>query len=145
MKVKIRFAADNSLTSWLIRIFTWSRVSHCDYVIERPEGLEYFGALPSTGVDFNKLDFKRTEFYEIDVPNPKAFEDFLFSQRGKAYDWMAIISLVARRPWQRDKKWFCSELLAAALEKGGTKLFNEKHARITPRDLYINAKFRRIE
>lgn len=146
MKVKIRFASSKSLISWVIRIFTWSRVSHVDYVFEYPNGgREYYGALPSTGVDYNDVEFDYVEYYEVDVPKPEELEKFLLEQRHKSYDWMAILSIVFRNQWQRDKKWFCSELIAAALEAGGIRIFNERHYRITPRDLYINVKFKKIE
>ena len=44
---------------------------------------------------------------------------FLRAQLGKAYDHTAIWGFAAGRDWREADSWFCSELLAAALEQSG--------------------------
>ena len=45
---------------------------------------------------------------------------FLKAQEGKGYDYMGLFGFLWRsNKWQNDSKWFCSELAAAAMERGG--------------------------
>ena len=141
MKIRLRFAADGSLTSRIIRFFTWSKISHVDYVFDDNT---YYGAMPPTGVNFNTEKFSHVEYYEIEVNDKRIIEHFLLSQKHKKYDWLAIFSIPFRKSWQQETKWICSELITVAIELD-TKLFNETPSRITPRDLYIHPLLKRVE
>ncbi|HEY9704948.1 MAG TPA: hypothetical protein V6C58_21090, partial [Allocoleopsis sp.] len=54
------------------------------------------------------------------------------------YDWKAIFGYLfhKRRKWQDENRWFCSELVAAILLKGGRKLFRSDLSRVTPHQLW---------
>lgn len=51
---------------------------------------------------------------------------FVEAQEGKKYDYTSVLRFISRRQESRKSrgKWFCSELVFAALEKGGLKLFS---------------------
>lgn len=49
----------------------------------------------------------------------KDFYGFLIEQIGKPYDKTAIIAFALDRDWREQDSWFCSELIAAALEVSG--------------------------
>lgn len=54
-----------------------------------------------------------------------AIRYFLESQLGKKYDWLGVVRFVSRtqlRPDAKDK-WFCSELVTAALAYAGITVF----------------------
>lgn len=48
--------------------------------------------------------------------NAQGFDTFLRAQLGKPYDMRAIIGFAVGRDWRESDSWFCSELVAAALE-----------------------------
>ena len=133
MKVRLKFSSNKTLTSWLVRVFTASEYSHVDYVFD---DYRCYSSLPRKGVDFTTdMRFDRSCFCEIEVPSKVRIEQFLIAQRGKKYDWKSIIAFPFRAPWNKKKRWFCSELISAALEEE-INMFEMKHNRITPADLY---------
>lgn len=140
--IKLRFVTNESFISKLIRFFTWSKFSHIDYVFDNGS---CYSAMPN-GVSFNDNDcYELIEYYELEVVNKIELEKFLYSQSGKPYDWKAIFGFIFRKNWSSDDKWFCSELIAAAVEVGGIKLFkNTTMDRITPRDLYTNPLLKKV-
>jgi hypothetical protein len=142
MKIKLRFVKNKTIWSKLVRIFTWSEFSHVDYVFD--DG-KCFGALPQIGVNFNTLRVDYCEFYEMEVKDKAKIEFWLLSQRGKAYDWMAILAMPFRRNWQDPSDWFCSELIATALEQD-TPMINEPNKyRVTPRDLLLSPFLKKVD
>jgi hypothetical protein len=139
--IVLRFASNDTIASSIVRYFTWSAFSHIDYIFD--DGRCY-SALPSTGVGFNSDINDYVEHFELKVKNKNKIEDFLLAQEGKKYDWSAIFGIPFRTKWNNDSKWFCSELITAAVEQD-IKLFNEPDKyRITPRDLYINPLLNKI-
>jgi hypothetical protein len=42
---------------------------------------------------------------------------FLWEQRGRPYDWRAILAFAIERNWQEEDSWYCAELKLAALLK----------------------------
>ena len=62
------------------------------------------------------------------------------TQAGKSYDFSAIGGIVLDRNWRDSRRWFCSELIAAAFEAVGSPLLNPSANvwRITPRDLLLS-------
>jgi hypothetical protein len=46
------------------------------------------------------------------------------TQAGKPYDFSAICGIAFDRDWRGSRRWFCSELIAAALEVVGSPLLN---------------------
>ena len=67
------------------------------------------------------------------------FYDFLKQQVGKPYDTRAIVGFAAGRNWRDADAWFCSELIAAALEACGFFPYPLASPinKIDPDDLYL--------
>lgn len=131
--MKAVYAKNNTIGSWVIRLFTFSKWSHVAVLIDE------FSIIDSTaryGVrvsDFS--DFKSKHDYVIidrELQDSEAALDFLFKQVGKKYDWSAIFGIILQRNWQEDDKWFCAELWEAASIQGGTRKFRDDPYRITP-------------
>lgn len=134
----VAFAKNKSLVGYIIRFFTWSRWNHCGaltkdgkYVIEATAS---HGVTKTTVAEF-KSRYSTVHFAKIACDADKA-QSFLLSQIGKKYDWMAIAALVLRVDFDRNDKWYCFELVAAA-----TQLFRtERGSRITGSDLWAISK-----
>lgn len=63
---------------------------------------------------------------------------FLRAQLGKKYDFKSVARFVSRRKVRADDRWFCSELVLAALESGGLSLLNIIPSEASPRDVTIS-------
>lgn len=131
-KITLRFVANRTLVSLLVRLLTFSKYSHVDYIFE--DGSAY-SSLPYTGVDYNYDINDVNEYVEVRVNSREKVERFLLDQRHKAYDWKAIFGIPFGRKWNSKGSWFCSELISAALQNDH-HLLKTKHHRITPGDLY---------
>jgi uncharacterized protein YycO len=53
---------------------------------------------------------------------------FALGQIGRGYDWWAIVRFVSRRAMPANDRWFCSELVFAALAAGGVRLLERVEA-----------------
>lgn len=104
---------------------------------------ETIGAVPP-GVQIRPAHYEvwtRTEILKIEAfPTcEEEFHAFLHEQIGKPYDWEAIIAFAVHRNWRMHDAWFCSELIAAALESSAwfPEPLSEAVNEITPRDLLL--------
>jgi len=119
--------------------------SHCDAVMRdgRLLGARFIGGVQARPGDYDAGGFTREFRLDLDADREQSdrYFDFLTSQIGKPYDAAAIIAFYSRRDWQSPEKWFCSELLGAALAECG--LFPPemavKFSRVTPRDMLLLA------
>jgi hypothetical protein len=75
----------------------------------------------------------------LTVPDIEAMRAFLREQLGAGYDWLGAAGIPVLRSddWQDPDRWWCSELIIAALAAGGLFIidFNEV-TRGTPNDLF---------
>ena len=141
--IKIRFASNKTLVSKIVRFFTRSEYSHVDYIFDTGEA---YSSLPHTGVNYNTDSNDVEVMCEVEVESKKLVENFLLSQQGKPYDLTAIFGFIFSRDWQEKDQWFCSELIAAAIQNGSSKpLYNTRLNRITPRDLFIHPSVKEIK
>jgi hypothetical protein len=85
--------------------------------------------------DFAKR-YREIKTVPLLVSDPSEFRAFLSAQVGKRYDWTALVALPFRADWQDQSKWFCSELAASAISRGGRSLRLPSY-RVTPRDLWV--------
>lgn len=136
MSVHLLFSRERSLTSYAIRTLTGSRWSHVDLFIDEKV---LIGALPVSGVAAYdpKVRFAECSRYEI-IPvevSDRAIAAAI-SQVGKPYDWTGALGVGVNRNWQDERRWFCSELAAWCLLKGGMELPNLNFHRYTPERLY---------
>jgi uncharacterized protein YycO len=127
------------MSGWLIRLFTFSQWNHVAIQV----GGVVFDATGRYGVrTWSAHDFKshydRVESIGVEI-DEQATTAFLKSQLGKPYDFMALVAMPFRSDWQSRDKWFCSELVTAALKAGGCKFDRLPAHRVTPRDLWVRA------
>lgn len=133
--MKIIYGRNSMPLSWLIRLFTWSRWSHCGIVY----GDDVIEATAKHGVIVTPIaEFKR-RYKTWAIAEMPSGDDWLLLARnevGKPYDWSAIFGLALRTGWDSDGKWFCSELIAHC-----SGIFREDRVgRITPEDLWRISK-----
>lgn len=145
--VILQFSARDDAGSTAIKLFERGWCSHVDTVF--PDGSllgarsDEVGGKPA-GVQLrpaNYMQFDKTVRYTLRMPtyNAVAFADFLQKQIGKPYDEKAIVAFALGRDWHNPDAWFCSELVAAALEQSGwfPNKISEDANFLTPRDLEI--------
>lgn len=118
--LEVSLAQGTGLISKTIDWFSAGRVSHADLVMPNHTLL---GARSDGGVKERPGDYlgniKRWVFSK-EVSREQAFEvyKFAYQQLDKGYDHLAIFAFAINRNWREEDRWFCSELVAAALEKG---------------------------
>ncbi len=142
MQATIRFSYQEKIGSTSIKALTWSKWSHVELVV----GDMTFGARMSGGVKWRpveKLPFH--QYLDIIVEVPGEFFSIMESQKGKDYDFTALLGWLVRRNWQDPEKWFCSELVAWALQEAGVICVRNIN-RVSPRELCLilhNLNFKR--
>lgn len=138
--MRLVFCTSQRVGSRLIRAFTWSDWSHVALV----DGGEVIEAVwPEVrAAPLNELlaNHAAHAFVDMRCAAPGEVIRAARSQVGKPYDVTALIGMLARRDWQEESGWFCSELVAWAFEQAGTPLFrrNAIH-RVTPQHLWMLA------
>ncbi|MDE2105504.1 MAG: hypothetical protein KGL39_50220 [Patescibacteria group bacterium] len=124
--IRLQFCSFPTIADGLIEWFTQGNVGHVDAVL--PDG-SLLGSQSSAcggkpaGVQIRPAGYDGLRDPVI-VEFPGAFPQvlrsnfwgFLRLQIGKPYDMEAIRAFVAGRDWRAEDSWFCSELIAAALE-----------------------------
>lgn len=137
---------------WVSRAIAWfsagtrGGVSHVDVVMRHGMLLgsrsDSVGGQPP-GVHIRDQDYapwRRRVVISLDSTEAEelAFYRFLNDQLGKPYDKVGILGFVGNRSWHEEDSWFCSELVAAALEEAGVlpKLFVPAN-KITPNELAV--------
>lgn len=64
---------------------------------------------------------------------PEAIVESALAQKGKPYDFWALIGWPFHRNWQSTDAWFCSEFVAAMAARHGVHLVpRTRHHRVTP-------------
>lgn len=154
--IRIRFVTGNDFLSSAIRVGErdgWT--THAEAVL--PDG-SLLGAHLDGGVQIRPAGYdKATMTRELIVAldpyvdgetqviesNGKSrrenvFYEFCRQQIGKPYDVTAIAGLALDRDWRETDSWFCSELMAAALEACGyLPKLSAADNHISPRDLLL--------
>lgn len=77
---------------------------------------------------------------QVWVPDLDAAVAFAEAQVGKGYDWLGAIGIpfTYSDDWADDSKWWCSELVFAIVQAGGTRLFDPGvMKRVRPIDLQM--------
>ncbi|WP_139227025.1 hypothetical protein [Marinobacter pelagius] len=136
--MKIWFCKTTDLGGWLIRLLTFSQWNHVAIEID---GVVY-DAMAGKGVRrMSAWGFEhrwdKAVSIRARVKDKQAAIDFLESQIGKPYDWVALLAMPFRTTWQSPHRWFCSELAAKAMIMAGHRRFNIEAFRVTPRDLWV--------
>jgi uncharacterized protein YycO len=134
--MQLIFATDSEPLSKVIRTVTsckWHHVGSVfdDYVIEA----RFSGVLKTPLADVKA----RGEFAIVDhkINNEDEAREFALAQVGKGYDLAGLIGFPFRARWQDPSRWYCSELVAAIAEAGGTSLVRSDLNGVSPRDLWV--------
>lgn len=138
--ITLEFSTSMAWQSALIRRMCHSPFSHVDVVHEK--GL--FGASDPGGVMFRPNDYQVFGIRRrcaIKTPVADKFMEIIFAEMGKPFDGEALYAFMSDkvREWRKPDSWFCSELVAYALEEAGFfpfKLISVKN-RISPADLLL--------
>lgn len=152
MSLILRFSGSSNIVGMAIKLYTWSRYSHVETVVDHPtKGRMLFGALPFSGVGYRPTDATDGEFVEEYIVDTTPFlkhcyVEKLISQQGKPYDYTALAGILIHRDWgTNESSWFCSELIAWAMKESGIKFLRTEHKnRITPEELLLSPLLRRI-
>ena len=141
--IRLRFVTCHDAISAAIRFAEYGFwASHAEAVM--PDGTllgaHYDGGVQARPAGYDQAIMLRQQVAEIPCAEAMAqrFHGFLRAQLGKPYDVEAIGALVARRDWREPDSWFCSELIAAALETCGyLPPLAADVSKIMPRDLLL--------
>lgn len=145
----LRFVTGNDFISNAIRM--GERDGWCTHVEASMPDSTLLGAHLDGGVQARPMGYdKGTRTRELmigltpfeDTNHPPGmedrFHDFLRSQIGKPYDTLGILGAALDRDWRNPSSWFCSELIAAALETCGyLNPLTAMNSHISPRDLLL--------
>ena len=144
--MKIRFTASLLPLSPLIRLWTWSRVSHCEF--EFRDGVQIVAAMEAGRIIATRNRKYTWEYnYELDITaeQEQVLRTWCEGELGKPYDYTALAPLNVLIPrikkrWKDPKTWMCSEFCAMGLDIIGIKLFDDEFKKVKPSDLYRKLK-----
>lgn len=138
--ITLQFSASPGFVSHAIRWFTFSDISHVDFVL--PDGwLLGSHVQGGNGVLIRPPHYlKWSKLIVATVDAPGSVLDAAASQIGRPFDYSALVNFGVQRDWQEQDSWFCSELTAWSFQQGGYPIFNPhvQTWRITPRDLLLS-------
>jgi uncharacterized protein YycO len=134
--VTIYLSASNTVGSYLIRFFTWSRWSHV-FIADGDDAIEAHWRHGVRRKPLKSLleDVSRYAKVEVSTGADEAVLEAVRAQIGKPYDYSAILGFLFRRDWQKETAWECAELVAFGFDRAGKPVFrSEDMSRITPGD-----------
>ncbi|MBF0568916.1 MAG: hypothetical protein HQK95_08640 [Nitrospirae bacterium] len=136
----IIFSTDEEPLSVLIRARTNSPVSHVAMFINEVAiySARAKGVIVDTILDWPNcvvLRFNHITNTQIDI-----MVSFIREQQGKGYDYQGLLDFLTNRDLHDPSKWFCSELVTAAILAAGIPIFGwrRESAFTSPGDLYSN-------
>jgi len=136
--MRVLFCTSDSFTSRAIRAITWSSFSHVA-IIDGAEVIEAVWPRVRVAPLVDVVE-AHSRWAVVDFPCRDEAEAIaaVRSQIGKPYDLAGMLGLALNRDWQKDDKWWCSELAALAAKAGGNDIYREgvMH-RITPQHLWM--------
>jgi hypothetical protein len=139
----VKFSANHFYLplSPLIRLWTWSRYSHCEFVFSN--GVSIFPAMEVGVVISTKKKYPIQTFVEVDLTpeEERKLYHWAKTQVGVPYDYTALAPfnvLIPRKKkqWKDPSLWMCSEFCAYGLDRVGVKLFEDDKRKITPGDVF---------
>jgi hypothetical protein len=140
--IRIRFVTGNDFISNAIRIGErdgWA--THTEAFVDGAwVGAHIDGGVEARPPGYDRATLTRELIVDLETSpaTAEAFEMFLAEQIGKPYDTTAVIGLGFGRNWREPDSWFCSELIAAALEACGyLPKLSAPDNHISPRDLLL--------
>ena len=145
--IQINFYKDKGLFPFLIRWFTNSDYNHVDVSFYEGHLRKTISANSKGVKEYTHLKQHQGMYFLFSL-HPEvesAIINNLKSQLGKKYDWLAIFSFFFRRNWERQNKWFCSELVLWAFNRAGYQILHTKFLhKITPRDISLSTRATKV-
>jgi uncharacterized protein YycO len=139
--MRLIFSRRRTLSSALIRWFTWSRWSHVS--VQVSDTLVIDSRALAGGVHYHPVErllaeSSAHEVVDLPLPDEAAALAWLQEQIGRPYDWSAVLGVLWRSVrWDEPDAWFCSELVEGAIVAGGLSRYRAPPARITPELLWV--------
>lgn len=135
------FSRRTSLPSFLTRFFTGgARWSHCGvYDQDRRvviEALMFRGVVETPYLEW-AARYPSWEGAYISCPSDIDALAFARAQVGKPYDYLAAFGVPWRTSWDDEGKWYCSELLEAALAAGGRRRWRLSKRGVSPMESWM--------
>lgn len=135
------FSRRTSLPSFLTRFFTGgARWSHCGvYDLSRGVVIEalMFKGVVETPIDVWKKRYPSWEMVRIKCPDELEALNFARAQFGKPYDYIAAFGVPWRTSWDNPNRWYCSELVEAALKAGGRQRWRLEKRGVSPMESWL--------
>lgn len=141
--IKVLYCRNRHISTPILRTLMWSPWSHQALIMGDELGQHVIDATFMYGVARRSLtnilaDATESSIREIEVPRPDRAYAFARRQLGKKYDTLGVLGIGLHRKWQDDDRWFCSELVEAALAAGGCSRFETRYVnRVTPQHSWM--------
>jgi hypothetical protein len=123
----------------LVRLWTWSRYSHCELMLS---GSQYLTTDPHNGVHIHTSLGDADNWDKVTLPiteeERRDIQAFILDEIGSGYDWKGIfLSQVVGLRREHPDNWFCSELCAAVLKRStcGLALLRDRPCEYSPASL----------
>ena len=139
--VNVAFCRSPNIPSFLTRLFTGgARWSHCAVADEERgvfiEALMFKGVIETPFATW-MLKYPSYEVVKIDCPAPITAMNFARAQVGKGYDYLGAVGVPWRTPWHFENRWYCSELVEAALQHGGRLRWRLTKRGVSPMESWL--------
>jgi hypothetical protein len=126
--VIIRLYKGKTMISRLIKWQTRGEYSHAALIVDGVlyEAKEFKGVLKRKAYDDEDKITYDDFLVSIEKEKKAPLVEFLEKQLSKKYDYISVLRFITRSQETRKSagKWFCSEIIFAALKKVGIVLFN---------------------
>ena len=136
----IIFSTDDMPWSVAIRAHSNSPVSHVGMFINRTRII----SARAEGVITDTIEAWMPQYWIFRMKATSgqllAMMSFIAAQIGAGYDYLALTNFLTNRDLHDPNKWFCSELVTAAILAAGIPIFGGRRlpAFTSPGDLYSN-------
>ena len=140
-RLRLIFSNSPLPLSLAIRAATWSEWSHVGIIIDDNRVVDatytHHGVKVRTIDSFIKSSHEWT-IVEVDVGDAAAIIRAALTQVDRPYDVTGLFGILFRNyRWNEDDSWFCSELVAYAMWKGGTPIVGPSYNwRVTPQKVW---------
>jgi uncharacterized protein YycO len=138
--IRVFFADSDSVGSKLIRAVTGGDWSHCG-ILSR-DGSRVVDSLMSAGgvteysIERLHLFFPRVRIVTLPLVPDSAY-GLAKAEIGKPYDYAALLSwLLPFRDWEDHNRWYCSELVAYAINGSMGYGYVQGRRGVSPNDLF---------
>lgn len=129
-RLRVLLFHGHGLISALIRWQTRSDYSHAAIQLDDGSIIEAWQGAGVRKLPGLKRGIEGIDAFEITAPyDHLAVLEFLDSVLvdNDGYDYWSVVRFVSRRRAKQNKKWFCSELVFAAIQAAGLNLFQRTH------------------